>query len=64
MKEIKPKPYTGTVSEIDQIPFAGHCGWDSDPAGAGAVPVPEKGPAMRRNAAQRAQAEQDNEEED
>ena len=62
MKESKQKPFTGLVGEITAIPFSAHASWDSDPSGAGVAPVPEKGPAMRRNAAQRAQAEQNNEE--
>lgn len=61
MKESKPKPFTGTVSEIDQIPFSAHLEYDYNPSCAGAVTVPEKGPAMKRNAAQRAQAEQNEE---
>lgn len=58
MADNKQKPFTGLVGEITAIPFLNHCGWDSDPTGAGAVTVPEKGPAMLRNQAQRAQSEQ------
>jgi hypothetical protein len=56
------KPFTGIVGEQSTIPFSAHAECDYNPSCAGAVPVPEPGPAMKRNIAQRAQAQQDNEE--
>jgi len=39
------KPFTGTVSELERIPFENHCAWDLDPEGTGAVSPPKPGPA-------------------
>ena len=41
------KPFTGAVTELTEIPFETHCGWDSRPFGTGMVSVPEPGPAVR-----------------
>lgn len=61
MADNKQKPFTGLVGEIAAIPFLNHCGWDQNPSSEGSVTKAEPGEAMKRNAAQRAQAEQNNE---